>query len=610
MSKLNSNQSQAKLDRIAIVNQDRCKPKRCNQECKRLCPVVKSGKLCIEVTPSDKIAYISEQLCIGCGICVKRCPFGAIEIINLPSNLDKDTTHRYGPNSFKLHRLPTPRPGQVLGLVGTNGIGKSTALKILAGKIKPNLGRWTDPMPDWQDILAYFRGSELQNYFTKILENELKAVIKPQYVDLIPKAFKGSVQEALDKKNETGKLEEYCELLELTPAVRSRNIDELSGGELQRFCIALICIQKADVYMFDEPSSYLDVKQRLKAAQAIRSLVTAKNYVIVVEHDLSVLDYLSDFTCCLYGKPSIYGVVTMPFSVREGINIFLDGFVPTENLRFRDTELVFKVSESAQDEIKRVCHYEYPKMHKALGSFDLGIDPGTFTDSEIIVMLGENGTGKTTFIKILAGGLKPDAGDSELPALNISYKPQKISPKSQKTVKELLMEKIFEMYRHPQFQTDVLKPLEIERIQDQMVADLSGGELQRVALVLCLGKPADVYLIDEPSAYLDSEQRLIAAKVIKRFLLHSKKTGFIVEHDFIMATYLADRVIVFEGEPGIKAKANSPQSLLTGMNKFLDMLNITFRRDPNNFRPRINKMNSLKDAEQKRSGNFFFYEEN
>uniref|UniRef100_A0A6G1S451 ATP-binding cassette sub-family E member 1 n=1 Tax=Aceria tosichella TaxID=561515 RepID=A0A6G1S451_9ACAR len=610
MNRIQSNSSQAKLDRIAIVNQDKCKPKRCNQECKRLCPVVKSGKLCVEVTPSDKIAFISEQLCIGCGICVKRCPFGAIEIINLPSNLDKDTTHRYGPNSFKLHRLPTPRPGQVLGLVGTNGIGKSTALKILAGKIKPNLGRWTDPVPDWTDILAYFRGSELQNYFTKILENQLKAVIKPQYVDLIPKAFKGTVQEALDKKNETGRLEEFCKLLDLTPTVRSRNIDELSGGELQRFAIALLCIQKADVYMFDEPSSYLDVKQRLKAAEAIRSLVTPKNYVIVVEHDLSVLDYLSDFTCCLYGKPSVYGVVTMPFSVREGINIFLDGFVPTENLRFRDTELVFKVAESAQEEIKRMCHYEYPRMTKALGGFKLNIEPGTFTDSEIIVMLGENGTGKTTFIKILAGGLKPDAGDSDLPSLNISYKPQKISPKSQKSVKDLLMEKIFDMYRHPQFQTDVLKPLEIERIQDQLVTELSGGELQRVALVLCLGKPADVYLIDEPSAYLDSEQRLVAAKVIKRFLLHSKKTGFIVEHDFIMATYLADRVIVFEGQPGLDAKAKSPQSLLTGMNTFLDMLNITFRRDPNNYRPRINKLNSLKDVDQKRSGNFFFLEEN
>ncbi len=134
------NQTQDKLTRIAIVNNDKCKPKRCRQECKKSCPVVRMGKLCIEVTPNDKIAKISEELCIGCGICVKKCPFEAISIINLPSNLSRDTTHRYGQNTFKLHRLPTPRPGEVLGLVGTNGIGKSTALKILAGKLKPNLG--------------------------------------------------------------------------------------------------------------------------------------------------------------------------------------------------------------------------------------------------------------------------------------------------------------------------------------------------------------------------------------------------------------------------------------------------------------------------------------
>lgn len=608
MMNRNSHASQAKLSRIAIIKDDKCKPKRCNQECKRFCPVVKTGKQCVEVTTNDKMAFISEQLCIGCGICVKRCPFDAIEIINLPSNLEKDTTHRYGPNSFKLHRLPTPRPGQVLGLVGTNGIGKSTALKILSANIKPNLGRYNDP-PDWSEILAYFRGSELQNYFTKILENRLKAVTKPQTVDLIPQKMSGTVQNILEISDETGRLEEFCELLDLPPTLRSRQLGELSGGELQRFAICQVCIQKADVYMFDEPSSYLDVKQRLQAAQAIRSLVTADNYVIVVEHDLSVLDYLSDFTCVLYGKPSIYGVVTMPFSVGQGVNIFLDGIIPTENLRFREDALVFKVSESAQEEIKRLCHYEYPSMVKEMGSFNLKIDPGTFTDSEIIVMLGENGTGKTTFIRLLAGALKPDAGDSELPALNISYKPQKISPKSQKTVKQLLMEKVGDAMRHAQFQTDVLKPMEIERIQDNMVAELSGGELQRVALVLCLGKPADVYLIDEPSAHLDSEQRLIAAKVIKRFILHAKKTGFIVEHDFIMATYLADRVILFEGEPGVHATANSPQSLLTGMNKFLNSLNITFRRDPSNYRPRVNKMNSLKDAEQKRSGNFFFLED-
>lgn len=599
--------TQDKLTRIAILNSDKCKPRRCRQECKKCCPVVRMGKLCIEVTPADKIASISENLCIGCGICVKKCPFEAISVINLPSNLEKDTTHRYSQNSFKLHRLPTPRPGEVLGLVGTNGIGKSTALKILAGKLKPNLGKFQDP-PDWTEILAYFRGSELQNYFTKILEDDLKAIIKPQYVDQIPKAVQGSVQQLLDKKDELKNQDLICKMLDLEN-VRERQVQELSGGELQRFACAIVCIQKADIFMFDEPSSYLDVKQRLKAAESIRYLVRPDKYIIVVEHDLSVLDYLSDFICCLYGVPGAYGVVTMPFSVREGINIFLDGFVPTENLRFREVSLIFKVSETAsEEEIKRMCHYEYPTMRKNLGNFKMSINPGTFTDSEIIVMLGENGTGKTTFIRMLAGKLQPDEG-GDVPPLNISYKPQKISPKSQGTVRQLLHDKIRDAYIHPQFVADVMKPLLIDNIIDQEVRNLSGGELQRVALVLCLGKPADVYLIDEPSAYLDSEQRLVAAKVIKRFILHAKKTGFVVEHDFIMATYLADRVIVFEGKPSVETTANAPQTLLPGMNKFLELLNITFRRDPNNFRPRINKLNSVKDVEQKRGGNYFFLED-
>jgi len=597
-----------KLTRIAIVNNDKCKPKRCRQECKKSCPVVRTGKLCIEVTPSSKIATISEELCIGCGICVRKCPFEAIHIINLPSNLESETTHRYSANSFKLHRLPTPRPGNVLGLVGTNGIGKTTALKILAGKLKPNLGVFSDP-PDWTEILNYFRGSELQNYFTKILEDDLKAVMKPQYVDQIPRAVKGSVQQLLDKRDERKNQDEVCTHLDLM-RVKGRNVEDLSGGELQRFACAMVCIQKADIFMFDEPSSYLDVKQRLNAALAIRKLMGHETYVIVVEHDLAVLDYLSDYICCLYGVPGGYGVVTMPFSVRDGINVFLEGFIPTENMRFREDALSFKVSENAtEEEVRRVTKAKYPDMSKTMGSFHLDVESGDFSNSEILVMLGENGTGKTTFIRMLAGKLPPDDGKTEVPQLNISYKPQKISPKSEGTVRQLLHDKIRDAYVHPQFVTDVMKPLRIDDIMDQEVQNLSGGELQRAAMALCLGKPADVYLIDEPSAYLDSEQRVMCAKVIKRFIMHAKKTGFIVEHDFIMATYLADRVIVFEGVPSVKTKACTPQSLLTGMNRFLEQLQITFRRDPSNYRPRINKNASIKDSEQKASGNYFFMDD-
>lgn len=242
-----------------------------------------------------------------------------------------------------------------------------------------------------------------------------------------------------------------------------------------------------------------------------------------------------------------------------------------------------------------------------LGDFKLEVQAGEFTDSEIVVMLGQNGTGKTTFIRLLAGLLKPD-NDKQVPELNVSYKPQKISPKFKGTVRMLFIKKIKAAFLNPQFQTDVVKPLQVENILDQEVTHLSGGELQRVAIILALGQPADIYLIDEPSAYLDSEQRIIAAKVIKRFILHFKRTAFIVEHDFIMATYLADRVVVYEGQPSVHAIANSPQSLLSGMNKFLASLEITFRRDPTNFRPRINKADSQMDQEQKASGNYFFLE--
>jgi ATP-binding cassette, sub-family E, member 1 len=410
-----------------------------------------------------------------------------------------------------------------------------------------------------------------------------------------------------------------------------RDVNLLSGGELQRFAIGSVCVQNADVYMFDEPSSYLDVKQRLAAARMIRSLLRPDDYVIVVEHDLSVLDYLSDYICVLYGQPAVYGVVTLPHSVREGINVFLDGHIPTENLRFREESLQFRIAEGADEFIAdRSRAFQYPKMEKTLGSFHLSISKGgefarccvervgvswaaltkvtDFTDSEIIVMMGENGTGKTTFCRLLAGAIKPD-GTQRVPEMKISMKPQTITPKFEGTVRQLFFKKIRAAFLSPSFQSEVYKPLRIDDFIDQEVKNLSGGELQRVAIVLALGMPADIYLIDEPSAYLDSEQRITAARVIKRFIMSVRKTAFVVEHDFIMATYLADRVLLFTGEPGIKAQANPPESLLTGCNAFLKNLDVTFRRDPTNFRPRINKTNSVLDREQKMSGNYFFLED-
>uniref|UniRef100_A0A7S3FZ84 ABC transporter domain-containing protein n=1 Tax=Strombidium rassoulzadegani TaxID=1082188 RepID=A0A7S3FZ84_9SPIT len=484
--------------------------------------------------------------------------------------------------------------------------------------MKPNLGNFETP-PDWKEILKFFRGNELQNFFEKMLKSDLKALIKIQYVDSVAKskAQKLIVGQRLKNVDKREWFDHAVKMLDLS-VVLEREIGMLSGGELQRFIIAMTCVQQADIYMFDEPSSYLDVKQRLKAGRMIRSLLGPSVYVVVVEHDLSILDYLSDFICCLYGVPGAYGVVTMPMSVRQGINIFLAGFIPSENMRFRDVELTFKVTEAESDKAgvlgtdvgkDNMQIFHYPRMVKTMGPFRLEVMEGSFKPSEIVMMLGQNGTGKTTLIKMLAGILKPDDEELELPKLTISYKPQTIAPKFQGTVQELLSAKLKDSWNSSIFKTEVLLPLDIESLLDNEVQTLSGGELQRVAIVLALAKPCDIFLIDEPSAYLDSEQRVLASRVMKRWILSSKKSAFVVEHDFIMATYLADKVICFSGIPAKESVCSSPESLITGMNKFLKMMEITFRRDPSNFRPRINKYQSQKDQEQKLTGNYFLMDD-
>jgi ATP-binding cassette, sub-family E, member 1 len=213
----------------------------------------------------------------------------------MPANLNKEISHRYGVNSFKLHRFPIPKPGKILGLVGSNGIGKSTALKILSGNMKPNLGHF-DEAPEWKTILKRFKGSELKSYFTKLVENKMRTAVKIQYVDRfkIKKITKGIVGEILEKIDKTGRRESIIEKLNLKN-ILDRQVKDLSGGELQIFFITAVYLQKADIYIFDEPSSYLDVKQRLRAARAIRELSVHNNYIICVDHDLSILDYISDY---------------------------------------------------------------------------------------------------------------------------------------------------------------------------------------------------------------------------------------------------------------------------------------------------------------------------
>ncbi len=590
------------MTRIAVMDYDRCKPKKCNQMCVKYCPMVRSRVEAIRFE-ENKI-MISEKLCSGCGICVKKCPFKAISIVNLPDELEKDCSHRFGANAFKLFRLPMPSPGTVLGLLGQNGIGKSTTLKVLSGEIKPNLGNFQSP-PEWETIITFYRGSSLQEYFQKMSANGLKVSHKPQYVDRIPKAIQGKVSEVLEKVDQKKALNKLKSDLELEK-VWDRNLDVLSGGELQRVAVTAALCREADVYLFDEPSSYLDVKQRLQVAKAIRSLKEQQKTVVVAEHDLAIIDYLSDQICVFYGDPSVYGVVSHVHGVRTGINIYLQGYIPDENILFRKESIIFhekppSVSTTAGTEIL----LKWGKVEKTFKGFNLSAEPGEIRKGEIIGILGPNGIGKTTFIKIIAG-LEQSDDKQTFGELTVSYKPQYIAADYSGTVMELLMNVAKENYTSSWYKTEILQPLRVERLLDHNVMELSGGELQKVAIAAALSRKADLLLLDEPSAYLDVEERLNMAKALRRVVEAHSLPAFVVEHDVVTQDFIADRLMVFSGEPGVKGTANPPTTLRKGMNLFLREMNVTFRRDSITRRPRVNKEGSRLDLMQKQIGEYYY----
>ncbi|MDO7727153.1 MAG: ribosome biogenesis/translation initiation ATPase RLI, partial [Nitrosopumilus sp.] len=559
---------------------------------------------CVTINEVSKKAQIDEDICNGCGICVKVCPFDAITIVNLASELATDKIHQYGTNSFRLYKLPTPRKGEVVGLLGRNGMGKSTVVNILSGKLKPNLGRYEDP-PEWNEIFKHYSGTELKNHFQKIEKNEIRASIKPQQIHRLAEAFDGTGNELLDKYDERGVTRELVRELGLQNSME-KSLKELSGGELQRIAVAAAASKDTEFYFFDEPSSYNDVYQRIGVARVIQGLAKIGKSVMIVEHDLTLLDFLSDYIEVLYGEPTAYGIVSNILSTKIGINVFLDGYLPNENVRFRDKRFSMDVSSSSTDIFQEGSDVViYPKLEKKFDSFSVTIEPGRVRKGEVLGIMGANALGKTTMMKMIAGVEKPDMGSIDK-KIKIAYKPQYLQNDSDVEVIALLEKASGGPIEGSQEEEQILDPLKIRKLYNKSIRNLSGGELQKIAVASCLIQKVDLYALDEPSAFLDVEDRIAVGKFLQKFVRSYGKSAIVIDHDLQLMDLVSDSMIIFEGESGKAGLATAPMPKPEAMNRFLKSLDMTFRRDEKSLRPRVNKIESRLDKDQKSSGNFYY----
>ena len=580
--------------------EDRCKPnsnayaylKKYSALCERECIQFEGDK-----------CKILESACPVCFNRARHCPDDAVIVINLPEELDSEMTHCYGENGFRLFRLPAPRQEQVVGILGPNGMGKSTAVNLLSGSIKPNLGDWRNDSPDWDEVIQTFPRGELRDYLALLSEEGVTIAVKPQYIDRLPKIFEGEVRELLERVDDRGEIVRYSESLGIEH-ILSRKLGSLSGGELQRVALCATLLKEADVYFFDEPSSYLDIYERMRMVGIIQDLSSNGKRVLVVEHDLAILDVLCDLLHVVYGERAGYGIFTPPRTTRTAINAYLDGYLPEENVRIRDKPIKFVRGRTRGEDIGLPI-LKWGDMEKKMGDFHLTTGQGQVRSAEVIGVVGPNATGKTTMVKMIAGELEPDQGWCTMEA-SVSYKPQHVTSDFEGNVQLWLDVENATKWRSGEFHTQVIRPLQIDKMLDLEASRLSGGELQAVSIAICLGREADLYLLDEPSAHLDANARMEAAKAIRRTMESNEKAAMVIDHDIYFVDIVSDSLLVFEGTGGKEGHAIGPLSLRKGMNRFLSGVEVTFRRDHESKRPRINKPGSVKDRDQKSAGEYFY----
>ena len=550
------------MPRLAVIDPELCNPGKCQLECIRDCPVNRTRKPCIQLTEDKSIAVISEELCTGCGICPKVCPFHAITIVNTVAPVEEKLAYRYGENLFSLYGLALPKKG-VLAIVGENGCGKTTNVKLITGQLEPQ----------------NFYSKEVKTYFAE--QDFEKIATKPQ--ELSGKVS-GRVGELLTQINEAGRLEKLDPLLDLR-SLYEREFSQLSGGELQRVVVAAVLLRDKGTFILDEPLAFLDYAYRIRLAEYLKSEFSDKQ-VLVVDHDLSLLSHFCSAAYISFGVPGAYGIISQPYSVDRAINMFLDGYIEPENVRFRPPIKY----ETYPPEAKTSPSYQIPPLTVEKGAFRL-TNPSNVQlyAGEVVGIAGPNGTGKSTLCTALAQEFGPAA----------SLKQQILSRSDE------LAGQVISAARQTVWGEAYVRAMGLWSVEFRKLASLSLGELQKVEVLRSLSQEnASLYLLDEPTTALDSPGRIRLSKLLREKAQSESSVVLVVDHDLEFLYNSVDRLVVFEGEPSVSGIVAGAFAKAEGIARLLSQFDLSYRSEPATRRLKLNKRGSVKDRQLKESGSF------
>jgi ATP-binding cassette, sub-family E, member 1 len=541
-------------NRLAVIDKKLCAPDRCGRECAANCPVNKMRQECITI---DEIAQIDENLCTGCGICVKKCPFHAITIIKNAAPEPERLVYSYGVNGFKLYGLALPRKG-LTAVIGENGCGKSTNAKLLAGELKPENTPTT----------------EIRDYF----KQERELAVKPQELGADISGKVGGLLEKIDD----GQLAELKELFDLQK-VWEREFKQLSGGELQKVVVAATLMQNKEAFILDEPFAFLDYVYRIRLINYLKEKFSEKS-VLLIDHDISLLSYVASGAYLLYGANGAFGSVSQSYSTDRAINMFLDGFIAPENVKFRSQPVKYK---SYNEEKPGEELYFLEPAEVDYGSFKVENKHSlALHQGEIVGVAGPNGIGKTTLIKEYC---KQDPD-------NLTLKPQILERGDEIVAKHLKTDTPFKQL--------FIEDMDLKRIEYYKLDDLSGGELQKTRIYQCLSSDKhNAYVLDEPTNMLDVKARVALCKMLREKAKEGKAV-LVVDHDLEFLLNTVDRLLVMDGEPAKHGEVKGIYHKDEGVRLLLKKFDLSYRRDPATKRLKLNKAGSQKDRALKKSGEF------